>query len=174
MVGLFLVSFGALKVLALQLAPSVIVYQHLVHTLGGAVVGLITGYFLSGFLWCVLQTLPWQEKFMGFDTRSTKKVPHPLFLGLIAFGLHPCVNFLKALLKQIRYSTLVLLLNCVTNATKGFLLAKKCPKFMSGILISTTLKNLNKPLPKRFLRIGLVATQTLLFNLTKIIESSRL
>ncbi|NBS88943.1 hypothetical protein EBS67_02890, partial [bacterium] len=52
MVGLFLVSFGALKVLALQLAPSVIVYQHLVHTLGGVVVGLIAGYFLSGFLWC--------------------------------------------------------------------------------------------------------------------------
>ena len=80
MVGLFLVSFGALKVLALQLAPSVIVYQHLVHTLGGAVVGLITGYFLSGFLWCVLQTLPWQEKFMGFDTRSTKKSTSSSFL----------------------------------------------------------------------------------------------
>lgn len=80
MVGLFLASFGALKILSLQLAPSVIDYQHLVHNLGGAVVGLFAGYFVSGFLWCVLQTLPWQEKFMGFDVRSTKKSASAVFL----------------------------------------------------------------------------------------------
>ncbi|QVL33354.1 CvpA family protein [Telmatocola sphagniphila] len=35
---------------------------------GGAfVVGLITGYFVSGFLVLVLQTIPWDENFLGFQ-----------------------------------------------------------------------------------------------------------
>jgi hypothetical protein len=34
---------------------------------GGALFGLITGYLLSGFLLCVLQTLPWHQRFMNFD-----------------------------------------------------------------------------------------------------------
>ena len=80
MVGIFLVSFGALKIIALQLAPSEISYQPLVHNLGGAMIGLFAGYFISGFLWCVMQTLPWQEKFMGFDPRSTKKIASSVFL----------------------------------------------------------------------------------------------
>ena len=80
MVGIFLASFGTLKIIALQLAPSEISYQHLVHNLGGAMVGLFAGYFVSGFLWCVMQTLPWQEKFMGFDTRSTKRSASSSFL----------------------------------------------------------------------------------------------
>ena len=43
MVGIFLVSFGALKIMALQLAPSEISYQPLVHNLGGAMIGLFAG-----------------------------------------------------------------------------------------------------------------------------------
>ncbi|NBR04657.1 MAG: CvpA family protein [Planctomycetes bacterium] len=73
MIGIFLVSFGALKILTMQLAPSVITYQHLVNNIGGALIGLFIGYFISGFLWCVMQTLPWQEKFLGFDVRSSQK-----------------------------------------------------------------------------------------------------
>src|SRR5260370_33595967 len=35
---------------------------------GGAVAfGLVTGYLVSGFLVCVLQTLPWHQNFMGFQ-----------------------------------------------------------------------------------------------------------
>jgi uncharacterized membrane protein required for colicin V production len=34
---------------------------------GGVLFGLITGYLLSGFLLCVLQTLPWHQRFMNFD-----------------------------------------------------------------------------------------------------------
>ena len=34
---------------------------------GGLVFGLIAGYLISGFLMCVLQTLPWHENFMNFE-----------------------------------------------------------------------------------------------------------
>jgi hypothetical protein len=36
---------------------------------GGAALGLVTGYFLSGFLLCALQTLPWHESFLEFRPR---------------------------------------------------------------------------------------------------------
>src|SRR5262249_57124072 len=39
----------------------------LLHRGGGVVFGMITGYLVSGFLLCVLQTLPWHERFMFFD-----------------------------------------------------------------------------------------------------------
>jgi len=99
MVGMFLASFGALKFLALQLAPSEIVYSHLVHNLGGAAVGLFIGYFVSGFLWCVLQTLPWQEKFMGFEARSTIKSASSAFLRPDRIWLSSMRKFSKGAFK---------------------------------------------------------------------------
>lgn len=99
MVGIFLASFGALKILALQLAPSEIVYPHLMHNLGGAIVGLFAGYFVSGFLWCVMQTLPWQEKFMGFEARSTKKNASSAFLRPDRIWLSSMRKFSKGAFK---------------------------------------------------------------------------
>jgi uncharacterized membrane protein required for colicin V production len=43
---------------------------------GGAVFGLITGYLLSGILVCVLQTLPWHQKFMSFDPEYSPTDPN--------------------------------------------------------------------------------------------------
>jgi hypothetical protein len=36
---------------------------------GGGVFGLLAGYLVSGFLVCVLQTLPWHENFLDFPAR---------------------------------------------------------------------------------------------------------
>jgi hypothetical protein len=42
---------------------------------GGAVVfGMVTGYLLSGFLMCVLLTLPWGRDVWGFETPESGKV----------------------------------------------------------------------------------------------------
>lgn len=73
MLGLFILAFGVLKFLVMTLSPSVIKYNPLINNLGGAFFGLVAGYVISGFLWCVLQTLPWKENFLGFETRSGKK-----------------------------------------------------------------------------------------------------
>jgi uncharacterized membrane protein required for colicin V production len=35
---------------------------------GGVLFGLAIGYLVSGFLVCVLQTLPWHQEFMGFNS----------------------------------------------------------------------------------------------------------
>jgi len=78
--GIFLPIYFGLKIIALQLAPSMVVYTHLLHNLGGAIIGLFVGYLANGFLWCVLQTLPWQENFMGFEVRSSKKTTPVTFL----------------------------------------------------------------------------------------------
>lgn len=80
MMGIFLPVYFGLKIMAGHFSPSVVVYTHLVHNLGGAFIGLFVGYLANGFLWCVLQTLPWQENFMGFEVRSSKKTPSPTFL----------------------------------------------------------------------------------------------
>lgn len=43
---------------------------------GGAVVfGVIAGYLLSGFLLCVIQTLPLQRDFLGFEVYEPGKTP---------------------------------------------------------------------------------------------------
>jgi hypothetical protein len=39
------------------------------------VVGLLTGYLTAGFLVCVLQTLPWQRNFLGFDESVERNEP---------------------------------------------------------------------------------------------------
>lgn len=37
---------------------------------GGALVGMLTGYLLAGFLVCMMETLPFHENFMGFEVRK--------------------------------------------------------------------------------------------------------
>jgi hypothetical protein len=44
-------------------------YNPVFTQFGGAFVGLIVGYLVSGFLICVLQTLPWHENFLDFEPR---------------------------------------------------------------------------------------------------------
>src|SRR5262249_53781557 len=52
-----------------NLCPNQIIYVGYVQQAGGALFGLITGYLAAGFFVCALETLPWQESFMSFETR---------------------------------------------------------------------------------------------------------
>jgi hypothetical protein len=66
---LFSVSLFVLRLATNYLAPEMIAEHGVLQHLGAGAVGLITGYFVAGFLICVLQTLPLDEHFMDFDAR---------------------------------------------------------------------------------------------------------
>ncbi len=55
------------------LAPEMIDEHGTLQHLGAGVVGLLTGYFLSGFLICALQTLPLDERFLDFEPRTANE-----------------------------------------------------------------------------------------------------
>lgn len=67
MVAIFGLSLGALRTMTNNLANTLVEYYEPVQRAGGAIFGLATGYLVSGFLICVLQTLPWHEQFLGFN-----------------------------------------------------------------------------------------------------------
>jgi hypothetical protein len=67
LIGLFCITLGVLRTLTNMFANAVIDFPEALQRGGGAFFGLATGYLLSGFLLCCLQTLPWDEKFMGFS-----------------------------------------------------------------------------------------------------------
>jgi hypothetical protein len=69
LIALFAVALGSLRVLTNNLAPSRIEFGGYVQTGAGIFFGLITGYLVSGFLICTLQTLPWHENFMFFEPK---------------------------------------------------------------------------------------------------------
>jgi hypothetical protein len=66
---LFSLTLGLLRLTTNTLARSQPEY-HAVPQQGGAVIcGLVTGYLVSGFLLCAIQTLPFPENFMNFDAK---------------------------------------------------------------------------------------------------------
>lgn len=70
MVLLFAVTLFTLRLITTYLNTEMIdEHGHLQH-LGASVVGLVTGYFLAGFLICALETLPLDEKFLDFEPRG--------------------------------------------------------------------------------------------------------
>jgi hypothetical protein len=67
---LYAVTLGILRMVTHNLAYSVIEFSPTLQQFGGAGVGLITGYLLSGFLICALETLPWHKNFMDFEPKT--------------------------------------------------------------------------------------------------------
>jgi hypothetical protein len=67
LIVLFCLTLGLLRTVTNNLASSRVEFQGWLQSGGGIVFGLITGYLVSGFLLCTLQTLPWHENFMLFD-----------------------------------------------------------------------------------------------------------
>src|SRR5262249_24594855 len=57
MTFLFCVTLGALRVGTILLAPAEPEYHALAAQIGSFLLGMATGYLVSGFLLCVLQTL---------------------------------------------------------------------------------------------------------------------
>src|SRR5581483_384441 len=64
--ALFCLALGLLRWGVNTLAPAMIDYHGAVQLAGAGVVGMVTGYLVSGFLVCALQTLPLDENFLGF------------------------------------------------------------------------------------------------------------
>src|SRR5947207_14109149 len=70
---LFCVTLVMLRMLTNNLANMQIHFSAVPQQLGGATVGLLIGYLVSGFLIAAAQTLPWHENFMDFEPRSPKE-----------------------------------------------------------------------------------------------------
>lgn len=68
LIVLFVFSVIVLRAITNRLAPDMLDFPANAQY-GGAVLGLITGYFVTGFLLCAMQTLPWHESFLGFQPR---------------------------------------------------------------------------------------------------------
>jgi hypothetical protein len=69
LVLLFSVTLAFLRLLTNNLANTRIEFDERVQTVGGAFFGVVTGYLTAGFLVCVLQTMPFHQKFLGFDAK---------------------------------------------------------------------------------------------------------
>jgi uncharacterized membrane protein required for colicin V production len=67
---LFSVTLFALRLATNYIAPDLIDEHGALQHFGGAAVGLVTGYFVAGFLICAMQTLPLDERFLGFEPRK--------------------------------------------------------------------------------------------------------
>jgi len=65
--GLFGIAFALLRLATNTLAGAVIDFHPVAQRVGGAILGLVTGYLLAGFLVCVFQSLPWHESFFGYE-----------------------------------------------------------------------------------------------------------
>jgi hypothetical protein len=65
--ALFAAPLGLLRVVCNNLANSELDLPALPQQVGSVAVGALTGYLLAGFLVCAMQTLPFTEKFLGFD-----------------------------------------------------------------------------------------------------------
>jgi hypothetical protein len=67
---LFCVTLVALRTITNQLNDTQVEFPPVPQALGGGAVGLLTGYLLSGFLACALETLPWGQHFLDFEPRT--------------------------------------------------------------------------------------------------------
>ncbi len=75
LVVLFCLTLGLLRLATNNLASKEVDYPPALLRGGGVVFGLVTGYLVSGFLVCVLQTLPWDVDFLLFDYRHDPNEP---------------------------------------------------------------------------------------------------
>ena len=74
---IFLPVLALLRWITNSIASTHMEYPPILYRAGAVVFGLLTGYLLSGFLVCVLQTLPLQQNFLTFEVAEPGK-SHPL------------------------------------------------------------------------------------------------
>jgi hypothetical protein len=75
---LFAVTLGLLRTVTNNLARSRVQFQGWLQSGGAILFGLLTGYLVSGFLICTIQTLPWHENFMFFEAKYETGPEHLL------------------------------------------------------------------------------------------------
>jgi hypothetical protein len=73
--ALFALALGGLRVITMNLANTEVDLPALAQQITAGAFGLLSGYLLAGFLVCMLQTLPWSEKFLGFDHQIDSSGP---------------------------------------------------------------------------------------------------
>jgi hypothetical protein len=66
----FGVTLVVLRTITNNLNDTQIEFPPVPQALGGGAVGLLTGYLLSGFLICALETVPWGQHFLDFEPRT--------------------------------------------------------------------------------------------------------
>jgi hypothetical protein len=64
---LYAVALGALRALSHGINNRIVEFIPVVNQLGAGAVGLVTGYLISGFIICAMETLPWHQNFLGFE-----------------------------------------------------------------------------------------------------------
>jgi hypothetical protein len=67
LIFLYAISLGGLRALAGGLNNTEVEFVPMFNQLGAGAVALITGYLISGFLICAMETLPWNRNFLGFE-----------------------------------------------------------------------------------------------------------
>jgi hypothetical protein len=75
---LFCFTLGMMRLMANNLAPTDLPFPVLLQRGGGIFFGLVTGYLVAGFLVCLLQTLPWHQNFMFFESKYDRGTEHVL------------------------------------------------------------------------------------------------
>jgi uncharacterized membrane protein required for colicin V production len=70
---LFCITLVVLRTITNNLNDTQIEFPQVAQVLGGGAVGMLTGYLLSGFLVCALETLPWGQHFLDFEPRNDKE-----------------------------------------------------------------------------------------------------
>src|SRR5947208_3645779 len=68
MIGLFAITLGVLRTATNAISSSMVQFPAPLQRPGAFIVGMAVGYFTAGFLICALQTLPWHQNFMSFDS----------------------------------------------------------------------------------------------------------
>lgn len=76
---LFAGTFFALRLALTYLNPDTIEEHGHLQQQGALVVGLVTGYFLAGFLICALETLPLEPNFLDFEPRESNEPGYRAF-----------------------------------------------------------------------------------------------
>ena len=83
--ALFALILVLLRLLTSYVAPRALTLPARVQHVGGAVVGLCTGYLVAGVVICVLQTLPLPQRFLGYDAEAGSAIgaPERTWLALV-------------------------------------------------------------------------------------------
>lgn len=69
---LFCAALAGLRWLTNQVVNTMVEYPPLLQQIGAGVFGALTGYLIAGFLVCAMETLPWEESFLSFDSKVAK------------------------------------------------------------------------------------------------------
>ncbi len=70
LLGLFCGALALLRVATNNMANYQIEFPAVAQQFGGAAVGLLSGYLVSGFLICLLETIPWHQNFVDYQPRN--------------------------------------------------------------------------------------------------------